>query len=772
MAITTLEEYLREFSVEIGDRILTSFPALHAPGDPVSPILGKLLRKPFAAQEVAIAGAVARLRQANSVACIAEMGTGKTLMAMSIAHVFAAGRPYGCLFVVPPQLLQKTAREILQTIPGARVYVIDSLRSQRPGQAGPHGVNEFRLRNGRIIRDGVHTTLTEMRLRGKHKSAWDRWVAEHGPGPHYVICGRDRAKLGAFWRPSFQVARCGNHNGAIVNPDSGRPIVFDDERLLRDDFDRQERFAETLESVALCGGEKTKPRRPLYSPLWQVDGSRIRRYAPIEFIGRYLPHFFKFGIADEVHEAKAADTAQGNALGTLAAAVDKMIVLTGTLTGGMASDVFNVLYRIDPKMMVSQGYEYGEAGIRSFTETYGVLETITTIEPQENACSKAKITRRVKERPGASPLLFARFLMDLGAFVSLEDISANLPPYTEEVISVPMDKPLAEAYEQLEQDIAAALQEHRGNSSVISTALNALLLYPDRPFSMGQLWGVAYDEETKRRERFLIADPPDLDESVVYTKERRLVELVQSEVQNRRGVQVYATYTQKRDVTRRIESILSSAGIKAAVLTTQTPPEEREAWYERQLKAGVQVFIAHPRLVQTGLDYVEYGGCRGSFFLKQVIRFPRRVRLRPSLAFGLCGSRSPHGLPASRSEREQLREPARLLLRSGLVERRRPPAASCRRRRSVTCARRGEPRGNMPHRNTQTAHDGKIPCLQIFPGRAVCAIRNGGASDSAACARLRVRQRHCRDRRSRRRTIERAQSLPRGHRILPQHLLA
>ena len=75
MAITTLEEYLREFSVEIGDRILTSFPALNAPGDPVSPILGKLLRKPFAAQEVAIARAVARLRQANSVACIAEMGT-------------------------------------------------------------------------------------------------------------------------------------------------------------------------------------------------------------------------------------------------------------------------------------------------------------------------------------------------------------------------------------------------------------------------------------------------------------------------------------------------------------------------------------------------------------------------------------------------------------------------------------------------------------------------------------------------------------------------
>src|ERR1017187_2256469 len=162
MAIETLEEYLREFSVEIGDRILTSYPALHAPGDPVSPILGTLLRKPFAAQEVAITGAAKRLQQANSVAIIAEMGTGKTLMAIALAHVVASGRPYACLFVVPPQLLQKTSREIIQTIPGARTYVIDSLRSLRPGQSGPQGVNELRLRNGRIVRDGVHTTLTDI----------------------------------------------------------------------------------------------------------------------------------------------------------------------------------------------------------------------------------------------------------------------------------------------------------------------------------------------------------------------------------------------------------------------------------------------------------------------------------------------------------------------------------------------------------------------------------------------------------------------------------
>jgi hypothetical protein len=35
-------------------------------------------------------------------------------------------------------------------------------------------------------------------------------------------------------------------------------------------------------------------------------------------------------------------------------------------------------------------------------------------------------------------------------------------------------------------------------------------------------------------------------------------------------------------------------------------PEEREAWYERQLRSGVQVVIGHPRLTQTGLDLLSF----------------------------------------------------------------------------------------------------------------------------------------------------------------------
>ena len=81
-----------------------------------------------------------------------------------------------------------------------------------------------------------------------------------------------------------------------------------------------------------------------------------------------------------------------------------------------------------------------------------------------------------------------------------------------------------------------------------------------------------------------------------------MVEEVKSSLERGRKVQVYAVYTQKRDVTRRLERILAKEGIRVAVLTTEIVPEQRESWYERQLRAGVQVVIAHPRLVQTGLD--------------------------------------------------------------------------------------------------------------------------------------------------------------------------
>ena len=572
------------------------------------------MRRPFAAQALAIMGVVKRWSEARTAAVIAECGTGKTLISLGAVEVHSDRKQFAALAMVPPQLVEKWAREAFRTLPRVRVFFIDGLRGQTKSN-GHVGVNEVRLRNGRIVREGLRTTLTELRLRRTSRTARERWNSICG-SPALFIVGRDRGKLSYFWRHAYHLARCGRYQGSVLNPDSGCPVYLgeDGERLLSPDF-KKAKLSEILGNRN--GDESRRSRRAVYSALWQADGTRVRRFAPVDFIGRYMPGFFDYAIADEVHELKG-DTAQGNALGTLAACAERIVVLTGTLLGGYADGVFNILFRLEPTKMVNEGFEYGEAGVRVFTESYGLLEKITVIEPADNACSEARVTKRVRRRPGASPLLFGRFLMSLGAFISLEDISVALPPYREEVISVEMDPPLKETYKKLEEDVKAALKEHRGNQSVMSVALNALLLYPDRPFHLGNLYGWEYDPETQRRERFLIAETQNLREDFAYAKECRLVQEVKAELAHGRRCQIYAVYTQKRDVTRRLEHILANEGIRVAVLTTEVPPESREGWYERQLRAGVQAVICHPKLVQTGLDYVEYERAKPSkVFLSQ-----------------------------------------------------------------------------------------------------------------------------------------------------------
>jgi Helicase conserved C-terminal domain len=595
---TDTNEYLRMYAGELGERILRQFPPLYQPGDPVLPGLDELRRKPYAAQILAIHSLIARWDRARAAALIAECGTGKTLVSLASMHLHARGRRYVGIMMVPPQLVEKTSREIHLTLPRVRVFVLDGLRNG-VGSNGYTGVNEVRLRNGRIVREGIHTTLTDMRLRKEARSARARWDAMVGVSS-ILVCSRERIKLGYFWRHAHQTPQSGPFNGCVVNPDTGRPVLTATDQLRRSDFKKAKHSEFVCPDDQLPGG---KARRPFYSPLWQADGSRVQRYAPIDFIGRYMDKgFFDYAIADEVHELKSGDTAQGNALGTLAQCADRIAVLTGTLLGGYADELFHILFRLDPRKMIEEGFEIGESGLRTFSESYGVLEKVTTIEPADNACSEARVTKRVKRRPGASPLLFGRFLMEMGAFVSLEDISDALPPYREEVIAVEMDPPLRAAYEQLEKDIKAALEEHRGNQSVLSVGMNALLLYADRPYKLGDLVGYEYDKENGRREPFLISSPPDLDESFVYAKERRMIEEIQNELRAGRRVQLYAVYTQKRDVTHRWKHLLQNEGIHTEVLTSDVPPEQRETWYERQLRHGMQVCISHPKLVMTGMD--------------------------------------------------------------------------------------------------------------------------------------------------------------------------
>ncbi|HEV2386494.1 MAG TPA: hypothetical protein VGS20_04490 [Candidatus Acidoferrales bacterium] len=146
-----ISEYLRAWAPELGERILRSYPPLQGVEDPPPPLLGQLLRKSFPAQTLAIMGVVKRWNEARAAAAIAECGTGKTVISLAAAHIQSGGRPLTALGMVPPQFVEKWAREAFRTLPRIRVFYIDRLRA-RTSANGHSGVNEVRLRNGRIIR--------------------------------------------------------------------------------------------------------------------------------------------------------------------------------------------------------------------------------------------------------------------------------------------------------------------------------------------------------------------------------------------------------------------------------------------------------------------------------------------------------------------------------------------------------------------------------------------------------------------------------------------
>src|ERR1700747_2744686 len=122
----------------------------------------------------------------------------------------------------------------------------------------------------------------------------------------------------------------------------------------------------------------------------------------------------------------------------------------------------------------------------------------------------------------------------------------------------------------------------------------------------GTLYGKEFDEDLKRNIRFVIAETRDLHEAQLYSKERKLIEEIRRELAEKRRCQVFAVYTQKHDVTARLQRILMNEGIRAAVLRASVDTSKREAWYARQIKEGVQVVISHPKLVETGLDLLDF----------------------------------------------------------------------------------------------------------------------------------------------------------------------
>lgn len=645
---------IQDFVSEFGDVLLESLNQSNPPvyQGVVRPerqvIVESLKRKLYEAQKRKVYEITELLVNQGARAAIlnGEMGCGKTTVAIAVACVLFAEGYKRTLVLSPPHLVYKWRREILETIPHAKVWVLN----------GPDTL-------GKLI------MLREQ-------------LGAHHDGPEFFVMGRVRMRMGFHWTPVYtkrlehskingkysHYAACPDCGEPIVDLSGERihPVVLDNEENRRScshchrslwSLIRPKGLSRDEESNALIRALKRIPTigevtaqklmkkfgesflvsmlgDNMYEFINLMDEQgdlvftdrQARRmekamanlefgfgeggYQPSEYVKRYLPQgAFDLLIPDEAHEYKNVGSAQGQAMGVLSSKVRKVLALTGTLMGGYGDDIFYLLFRCLPAQMIEDGYKPGRSGSlssagMSFMRDHGVLKDIySESKGSEHKTAKGnKVSVRTSKAPGFGPKGVLRYILPFTVFLKLFDIGKDvLPSYKEEFKEIAMTSEQHHAYTEMASELNDQLRRAlaRRDTTLMGTVLNVLLAWPD----------CCFRAETVRhpRTKDLLAFVPRMfEETDLMPKEAELINICLQEKAAGRKVLVYSVYTGVRDTTSRLKSQLDQAGLKTAVLRATVDTSQREDWILDQVDKGIDVLITNPELVKTGLDLLEF----------------------------------------------------------------------------------------------------------------------------------------------------------------------
>ena len=624
-------------------------------------VLAGLKRQPFPAQKHRIHACYAGLvtHGLPAVFLNGEMGTGKTLMGICLSALMqheCSRKPV--LVISPPHLVYKWRREILDTVPQAMVHVVN----------GSNAIGElirFRraLVEGRLDPKRVHYLIFgRVRMRMGFY-----WRPAYWKRPYRFTMINDKGERTVGGYDAVACPGCGAYqrNSAdepiLTTPEWGteqrkscqqcqQPLWTMRHRESEDETAERklrkfllqlpgigkvsaDRLIDTFgvdmltriiddnvqDFVNLCDSEgnfvfKDKHAAALEKTLGRLEFAlRMISYQPSEYVKRYFPRkAFSLALIDEAHEYKNAGSAQGQAMAVLCNEAEKVLCLTGTLMGGYASDLFYLLFRAMPGVMVQMGYganrhnSFAAAETRFMRQHGCLIDVFSYSGDQSESFQTArgkKTTLHVKKAPGFGPMGIAQFILPHTVFMRLTDLGEGiLPEYREETRMVMMSGVMLQHYRVLKLKLTAALEAalaHRDNR-LTGVVINALLRWPDTCFRAEQV--------THPGERSIIlAEAPSLcDDETPTPKEQDILDVCLQEKRLGRRVIVYTTYTGRHDTSTRLRNLLQAAGLKAAVLRSTVNSDAREDWIADQVEHGINVLITNPELVKTGLDLLAF----------------------------------------------------------------------------------------------------------------------------------------------------------------------
>ncbi len=353
-------------------------------------------------------------------------------------------------------------------------------------------------------------------------------------------------------------------------------------------------------------------------------GDKYRRWPIADYVRRKCRNVFRMLVADEVHQFRGKDSDRGRAFHHLITATTYHLGMTGTVYGGKSTSVFHLFYRLFPKVRA----EFPFKGEKQWATKYGVLETrqygtrgSTDDEDADfgsfNATRRGKVT--VTEKPGVSPAILSQ-IVDHAIFLSLKDLGVGLPAYREEALPLVMTPEQSLQYQWMEGALRAQARQY---PSWLSTWLQWSLSRPNSAFRPELVKKARRDEDGRIIEVTNFMELPEIvngvdaasnDEGeVVYVpngddplpKEAWLADFVKAEKAVGRKALIFARQTATRDIQPRIQAVLQAERLRADVLYSNVSTRKRERWIDKHAP-HLDALICNPRLVETGLDLVQF----------------------------------------------------------------------------------------------------------------------------------------------------------------------
>ena len=645
-----LDRYLQIFGEGLAKKIQQSFKPKFVPGedtydnylcnidDYVYYNAGVNL---YEAQRSTIQSIVNNMKVNTNTFLVGEMGSGKTLQSAAACYVHHANKNKGfnALIMCPSHLLNNWKNEVARFIPNSRSYIIHNLEellSIKDKLLDPNKIeNSFVILSKETAKIGYTNRPAVLFKRVAYYTANNDRIKAHNvfvcpkcgkvltkvinvpsyPGSSRKVKRTVPLELSDFAKENsinmectnvyrvfnkdtedYDKFTCGNKLWTANNKDDSDSNWV---KLGKSGWYHKDTIEILINKYMAMSGNMTKKDAEFFVTLCDqynsiqrtgdVDMrySGTKKYPIASYIKKRMQGVFDYGIFDEIQNYKG-QTEQGHAFHILAQSCKKTINCTGTLMNGYVNSMYYLLYRLLPRTMKEEGFNYEDEA--EFNRLYGVSST-TTITGRSNGSKRSS-----KLLPGISSLVFTKFLLNNTVFISLEDMTEGLPNYTEIPYSVDMDETTARHYTSYESFIKRIVSGNQDNKKYLRQYCRRMLTLPDALHCM--------EDELNDQDQVLFAAPQV--EEFTNNKDLALIDIVNAKVTAGEKVLVYYNDVGTTNLGDHIRLMINAYGYKAAELKASVKAEKREEYINNLVKSGTQVLICNPALVETGLNLLDF----------------------------------------------------------------------------------------------------------------------------------------------------------------------